>query len=410
MKKIIFLFLSLLAITGKPQNCVAEKLAVSDTALTFILSNEAPGFLIDNLIANGYGDSCLYSVLVALQPISGGVITDAFLDSLASCPAGSEIFTAELYNFSSEYNNPIGIGEDGHLIVAQIYGRDYLENEGFITYNDTLVPVGLKLFTKAIGPEYYIDAGSHTIGGVTTIYKAFAIAWSLGSTVVLTNEAPGYLIDKLIANGFGSNNLFEVLTALQPVSGGTIPLDYLNQLAACPAGSEIFTVPLINFAGLNNPVCMNSNGTLSINPIFGRDYYQDEGYGNYIGNYAGVGNVLFTYAISPQYYIYASVCQLPNVAYKAFVFSWSDPSVDIPEAETIHQSFSVYPNPFSEGFYIPHFSEKTQIEIYDIHEKLIYHTELKANNWVQPDFLSKGVYILKLKNDKGSWQKKIIKY
>ncbi|KAF5037124.1 hypothetical protein DSECCO2_567970 [anaerobic digester metagenome] len=409
MKSIIFLFLTLLAITCKPQNSFSQSTAVADTALTFMLSNEAPGYLIDNLIANGYGDSCMYSVLVALQPLSGGVISDAFLDTLAACPANSDVFISELWNFSDESNNPIGIGEDGNLIVAPAYGRDHLENEGYVTYNDTLVPVGLKLFTKAIGPEFYIDVGAMTWGGITTYYKAFAIAWSLGSTFVLSNEAPGYLIDKLIANGYGNNNLFEVLTALQPVSGGSIPLDFLNQLAACPAGSEIFTASLNNFAGLNNPVCINLDGTLKIKPIFGNDYYQQEGYKTYIGNQADVGNELFTYATSPQYYIDAGLVS-GVTRYKAFTIAWSDPTVDIPESEKSHISPFVYPNPFSEGFYIHNLPEQTQLEVFDLLGKRLYQTEPKTNSMLLPGLLPNGIYILKLINSRGSWQQKIVKY
>jgi hypothetical protein len=405
MKNIIFIFLLLLAITSKPQNSFALSAKDADTVLAFVLSNEAPGYLIDNLVANGYGDSCLYSVLVELQPISGGVITVAFLDSLYTSN-GDDIFNYPLSVFSNPENNPIVICMDGTAHIASIYGRDYYQMEGFNTYNDTLVPVGLKLFTYATGSEYYIDAGT---GSGSGYYKVFAIAWSLGSTFVLSNEAPGYLIDKLIASGYGNNNLFEVLTALQPVSGGAIPLDFLNQLAACPAGSDIFTAQLNYFAGLNNPVCINLDGTMSINAIFAEDYYQQEGYETYIGNQAGVGNELFTYASSPQHYIDAGAAS-ELTHYKAFTIAWSDPTVDIPETETSHSSPYIYPNPFSEGFYIHNLPAQTQLEVFDLLGKRLYQTEPKANSLVQPGLLTNGIYILKLINSRGSWQQKIVKY
>jgi hypothetical protein len=277
--------------------------------------------------------------------------------------------------------------------------------------------LSLKLFTKAIGPGFYIDAGSNTVetssGLITTYYKAFAFAWSLGSTFVLSNEAPGYLIDNLIANGYGDKNLFEVLKALQPVSGGAIPLEFVNQLAACPPGSDIFTSVLHYFGGLNNPVCINSDGTLSINAIFAKHYFGKEGYATYPESQAGVGKQLFTYAASPDYYIDAGISGTSGgttIRYKAFAIAWSAPAVGIRDAETNQQPPSVYPNPFSVGFYFHNLPEQTQIDIFDIRGKLIYQTEPKANSMVQPGLLPKGIYILKLINSRGSWQQKIVKY
>ncbi len=408
MKNIIFLFLLILAVTGKPQNSFAQSSKDADTVLALVISNEAPGYLIDNMIANGFGDSCLYSVLVAMQPESGGVITDAFLDSLYASQ-GDDIFNYPLSVFSDSANNPIVIGLDGTAHVAPVYGHDFYQVQGFNTYNDTLVPVGLKLFTYATAPAYYIDAGT---GSGFGHYKVFAIAWSLGSTFVLSNEAPGYLIDKLIANGYGNNNLFEVMTALQPVSGGTIPLEFMNQLATCPPGSDIFTAALYNFAGLNNPVCINLDGMLRINPIFGNDYFQQPGYETYIGNQAGVGNELFTYAKSPHYYVDAgwSVIGGDTTNFRAFALAWSDPTADIPEAESSHSSFFVYPNPFSEGFYIQDLANRTQLQIFDLLGKRLYQTEPKTNIMIQPVLLPDGMYILKLINSRGSWQQKIVKY
>ena len=43
----------------------------ADTAKTFMLSNESPGFLIDNLTAQGQGNINLNQVMQLLQPLSG---------------------------------------------------------------------------------------------------------------------------------------------------------------------------------------------------------------------------------------------------------------------------------------------------------------------------------------------------
>jgi len=140
--------------------------------------------LIDNLIASGYGNSSLYEVLVALQPNSGGIISDEFLATLAHCPAGSDIFVASLTNFSNPANNPIAINTDGTAYVVSVYGKDYFGREGYSTYPESQSGVGEELFTYAISPEYYIDCGSSITGGSS--YKAFAIVWSQAPTSTLS--------------------------------------------------------------------------------------------------------------------------------------------------------------------------------------------------------------------------------
>jgi len=409
MKKIFIIIFLFQVLIFKAQNSFAQTTA-ADTALTFVLSNEAPGYLIDNLIANGYGDSCLHSVLVALQPLSGGVISEAFLDTLAALPVGSEIFSTRLANYTG-FNNPVCINTDGTIRVNDIYGKEYFQQQGYQTYNDTLVPVGLKLFTYAQGPQYYVDAGSSAISGETrTYYKAFAIAWSLGSTFVLSNEAPGYLIDNLIANGYGDKSLFEVLKALQPVSGGAVPLEFVNQLAVCPPESEIFTAQLKLFAGLNNPICVNSDGTLQIAAIFGNDYFQQAGYKTNIVSKEGIGKQLFTYSTSPSYLIntgYSTQQEFSN--YHAFTIAWSDQTVDIPEAVAAEDSFLIYPNPFTDGFYVGSENKTTFISVYDVRAQLIFTRCIYGQNFISFAPLPNGIYLIEISNDQFVKRKKIIK-
>lgn len=288
-------------------------------ATTFVISNEAPGYLIDNLIAQSYGDSCLYAVMKYLQPLSGGAIPQWFMDALAACPVGSEIFTAELSNFEG-LNNPVGVNSDGTLIITGVYGREYCNNQGFSTLSTLW---GIQ-FTSTDQARYYIDAGSRDVGGKVTNYKAFAIAWSLvtPTTLVLTNE--GGLIDDLIASGYGNSNLYDVLVGLAPTSSGIISDVFLQKLRLCPAGSEIFTSPLNSYVGINNPVCINTDGTIRINDIFGKDYHGKEGYATYPEN-IGVGRELFTYAINPDYYIDAGSSNVGGIVtyYKAFAIAWA---------------------------------------------------------------------------------------
>jgi hypothetical protein len=290
---------------------------------TFVISNEAPGYLIDNLIKQGFGDSCIYAVVKYLQPLSGGAIPEWFTHKLAACPAGSEIFVAALFNFAG-LNNPVGVNIDGSLIITGIYGREWFTKEGFNNFPKETTGYNQITFTSALDARYFIDSGSsQDFDGIKTTknYMVFAIAWSLEvpTTFVLSNE--GGLIDNLIAGGYGNSSLYEVLVALQPSSGEIITDEFLATLSHCPAGSEIFNATLSNFAGLNNPVCINSDGTLGIIPIFGKDFYQEEGYKTYPEELLVGVKEFFTYPTNSDYYIDAG--EGLNGRYKAFAIAWS---------------------------------------------------------------------------------------
>jgi hypothetical protein len=192
LSSVLFLCLTLSqAHSAKPakQMASATDITSDDTIpTTFVISNETPGYLIDQLVARGYGDSSLYAVMQYLQPLSGGAIPQWFIDSLAACPAGSEIFTSYCSSFAYETNNPIGINSDGTLIVVDIYGRDYYTKEGYETFSNESAGSGKIRFTSAASSLYYIDTGcsSSTYDGgyinSTSYYYAFAIAWADSAT------------------------------------------------------------------------------------------------------------------------------------------------------------------------------------------------------------------------------------
>jgi len=152
---------------------------VKELPTTFVLTNEA-GRLIDDLIWAGFGDFNLYEILEYLKPLSEGVISDEFMERLATCPAGSEIFTVAIYNFAENW--PVCINTDGTVSINPIYASDYFDKEGYATKHISPEDYVPQLFTYATSPEYYINAGQ--MGGIeglqaneTVYYKAFAIAW-----------------------------------------------------------------------------------------------------------------------------------------------------------------------------------------------------------------------------------------
>ena len=288
---------------GNPYYAFGIAWASPAAPTTVVLSNE--GGLIDDLVTAGHGSKSLYQVLQLLQPMSGGAIPKAFMDALAACPAGSDILTEPLTTFADFENNPICINSDGTAHVASIYGKDHYGRAGFTTFQGEAIGSAAPNFVMARGPASYIDAGSGSLPGGGS-YNVLTIIWAitdLPSTFVLSNESPGYLIDNLIAQGHGDKSLYEVLQILQPQSGGAIPQSFMDILAGCPAESETNTVALSNFAGLNNPVSVNSDGWLGILPVFGHDYVGETGYTTVAGPRIGNANPLYTSADSKEYYI-----------------------------------------------------------------------------------------------------------
>jgi hypothetical protein len=142
-------------------------------------------------------------------------------------------------------------------------------------------------------------------------------------TIVVTNE--GGLIDKLIASGRGSQSLYEILQFLQPSSYGFISANFMAQLAALPTTSEVRTVPLSNFAGLNNSVGVNTDGTLLIAASFGRDYVERTGWTYHTGGPGtfALGNVIFGNASTSAYN------QLLETGYEQIAIVWSLPEATL---------------------------------------------------------------------------------
>ena len=66
---------------------------------------------------------------------------------------------------------------------------------------------------------------------------------------VLTDDSNGDLIQRLVANG--CNNLYQALQFLAAQPGSGIPADFVTEVGNDPAGSDVFTASLSNFAGVN---------------------------------------------------------------------------------------------------------------------------------------------------------------
>jgi hypothetical protein len=147
--------------------------ATVENVYTFVCSNEAPGHLVDYLIAQGHGDDTLFEVLGYLKGQSGGVISNEWYNQVAAARPGSEVFTATLINYSGLVGG-IEIGGDGTISIPILEGGDYNGTPGYGT-----VPSqdGQFTFTYAQDAGHYILTHSKGAGGAATDYYAFAIAW-----------------------------------------------------------------------------------------------------------------------------------------------------------------------------------------------------------------------------------------
>jgi len=157
---------------------------------TFVISNEAPGFLITKLINAGHGGDSVYqaTVYLASLPGVGAILTPAFLNALATCPSSSEIFTTALSQVlangisvsistdgSARFDDVEAIPYAGTFPVIQT-GNGAVQNVRIVHSTNTAAPLNA---TFVYGP----------LAGMTTTYNAFAVAWALADSPATTPVA-----------------------------------------------------------------------------------------------------------------------------------------------------------------------------------------------------------------------------
>jgi len=302
----IALFAGLVFLLAAPP---ARAININTTSDTFVISNEAPGYLITKLIAAGHGGDSPYQALVFLASMPGGnaAIPPAFLSFLASAPPSATIFTATLSQYSAATG--IAISDNGTIHVVSISGSPYNGQSGTTTVdtgtaavqNVRMVYVNGYVWSYGTPLTQWVE----TVTMITTAYKVFSIAWALADAAatpvpaslwlamagclavlgyalwtrrravvlffvllaaaalpgraqtsgILIAEGPGKLVDALIAAGYGNLSLYQAVMALQEDSDpsledlGAIKETFLDTLATCPANSPVFTTTMTSYAG-----------------------------------------------------------------------------------------------------------------------------------------------------------------
>jgi hypothetical protein len=256
---------------------------------SFILSNEGVG-LINELVANGYGDYDLYDTLLAMQqssdPTISEVVTDQFLTKLLSCPADSAIFTTKL--------------------------RDYLDS----------TPQSVTAVSKAAVMRAGVSINMDMNMGI----DIGGISWTSGTayTFILSNEGGG-LISQLVASGYGDYSLYSTLLTMQnntdPSIAGIVTPSFLAALQACPNTSDIKTHKLSEYTGSGvAAVAISTDGTVQVVSVFGRTYYGTTGTATMSSAISSVGNGLFTYTTTSSPLTSFSVS---TTTYNVFGVGWA---------------------------------------------------------------------------------------
>jgi hypothetical protein len=70
---------------------------------------------------------------------------------------------------------------------------------------------------------------------------------------------------------------------------------------------------------------------------------------------------------------------------------------------------SVYPNPFSNGFYVGTDNQEITVSLLDLDGRMVLSQKVTGTGYVETDNLGKGIYTIKLKTDKATLQKKLVK-
>lgn len=73
------------------------------------------------------------------------------------------------------------------------------------------------------------------------------------------------------------------------------------------------------------------------------------------------------------------------------------------------EELTIYPNPVSDRFYLNSSEKNVQISIYDLRGNLSITKQISGNEYINVSTLSQGVYLLKVRTEKGLTTKKLIK-
>jgi hypothetical protein len=138
------------------------------------VSNEAPGYFVDYLVAQGYGERTFMQVLDYLKPQSNGIISDTFYNQVAGAPPDSFVFTT-LNDYFEDFEPGFEICDNGEVWPGSQSGRWFADNyPGWAL--ETSQDVVFKL-SYAPDPTQYVNYRQICVNTTCWYYYLWAIAW-----------------------------------------------------------------------------------------------------------------------------------------------------------------------------------------------------------------------------------------
>ncbi len=147
------------------------------------------------------------------------------------------------------------------------------------------------------------------------------------TTVNISNEPPGYLIDYLYTQlGGPTASLFDALTYLKDHSNGVISEEFYHAVITAPGSEEVYLTLLRDYRRpFTGSVEIAEDGTVHTRALPGNAVYP--GFTTAPGS---DGQFNLTYTLDPAYYIHTGTTSYAgmNYHYKAFAIAWraADPT------------------------------------------------------------------------------------
>jgi hypothetical protein len=327
------------------------------------------------------------------------------------------IFWAKCSKSASAYS--IIADNNGHIYITGdfagsyvIFENDTLFNSSGSNYDFFLVKydsIGNVLWAKSEG------GSGHEVGNSVTTD-------GLGN-IIITGEfsSDSITFDSYLLNNFGLNDIFIVKynsigNVLGATTAGGIKDDYSNHISSDAFGSFYLTgyfesdtlvidgTTLVN-NGIDNIFLAKFNSNCNI--IWARSV---EGnlydYSNSITN-DSIGNVYITGSFNSSSIVFENDTLINN-GHPNFFISKLGYATSINELNNVIESI-IFPNPSSQVLNIKTIPN-SEIYIYNIEGKLVKSAFANCNlTIINISFLSKGIYLIKVKTDKGITINKFIK-
>ena len=219
-----FLAVLLLCVAARPGRAIN----VNANQDTLVISNEGPGYLITKLINAGHGADSVYQATLYLSglPGAGAILTPAFLNALASCPAASEIFSTTLAQVITQ-GLSVSISTDGSARFDDVLGYPYAGRYPVIQTGNAGIQNVRIVYSSSSQAPLNANVVQGPLEGMTTTYNAFAVMYAAGqagpqlstaSAASLT--AGGALAPEAIAVSTGQGL---ASTAASAPASGTLP-------------------------------------------------------------------------------------------------------------------------------------------------------------------------------------------